>query len=229
MALPLMPKATAVWLVDNTGLSFDQIAKFCGLHPLEVQAIADGEVGTGMQGSNPITTGQLTQEEIDRCEADPKADLKLRTQPVKLAKRSKGPRYTPVSKRQDKPNAIAYLLKFHSELSDSQITKLIGTTKTTIGAIRDRSHWNIQNIKAADPVLLGLCTQVELNDMLAKAQKRAEREGIDLSQKKPAFDDGEPMTPQAPADTAPVFAEEPIGSDTDAMARALAEATFKRD
>lgn len=173
MALPLMPKATAVWLVENTKLTFDQIARFCSLHELEVQAIADGEVAYGMQGLNPVLSGELTAEEIARCEADPKAELKIsKTDLPALVKRSKGPRYTPVSKRQDKPDGIAYLVKAHPELLDAQIARLIGTTKPTISAIRDRSHWNSSNIKPRNPVALGLCSQPDLDAALAKAGRR---------------------------------------------------------
>lgn len=168
---PLMPKATAVWLVENTSLSFDQIAAFCGLHELEIRAIADGEVAIGMVGLDPIVNGQLTQAEIDRCQADPGARLRMAVsdmpQPVA---RSKGPRYTPVTKRGDKPDAIAYLLKEHPELSDAQICKLIGTTKPTIQAIRDKSHWNSPNLKPRSPVMLGLCSYLELDAALTKAR-----------------------------------------------------------
>jgi hypothetical protein len=157
MATPLMPKATAVWLVENTSLSFEQIADFCGLHRLEVQGIADGEVATGIRGLDPIANGQLTKEELERCQAD---------QP---AKRTKGPRYTPVAKRQDKPDGVAWLLRHHPELSDAQVGKLIGTTKNTIAAVRDRTHWNSANIRPRDPVLLGLCSQSELNATVEKA------------------------------------------------------------
>jgi hypothetical protein len=172
MALPLMPKATAVWLVENTALTFDQIAAFCGLHPLEVQAIADGEVAIMMQGLDPVANGQLTTEEIRRCETDPKARLKLSAQaiPIPVVKQ-KGPRYTPVSKRQDKPDAIAWIVKNYPELSDGQISSLIGTTKPTIAAVRDRSHWNSPNIKARHPVSLGLCTQAEMEDVVIRARK----------------------------------------------------------
>ena len=152
MPHPLMPKATAVWLVENTALAFDQIADFCGLHQLEVQAIADGEVATGMQGLDPITAGELTQEEIDRCLVDPKARLKMAKPTIPQPKaRAKGARYTPVSKRQDRPDAIAWLLRNHPELADAQISKLIGTTKPTINAIRQRTHWNMTNIKPQNP------------------------------------------------------------------------------
>ncbi len=168
---PLMPKATAVWLVENTSLSFDQISAFCGLHELEIRAIADGEVAIGMVGLDPIVNGQLTQAEIERCQADPSARLRMAVsdmpQPVA---RSKGPRYTPVTKRGDKPDAIAYLLKEHPELSDAQICKLIGTTKPTIQAIRDKSHWNSPNLKPRSPVMVGLCSYLELDAALTKAR-----------------------------------------------------------
>lgn len=168
----LMPKATAVWLIDNTKLTFEQVAEFCQLHALEVKAIADGEVNIGMVGLNPILNGQLTKEEIERCEQDPDARLNLR--PVNLPEvttRQKGPRYTPVAKRGEKPDAIAWLIKNHPELTDGQIVRLIGTTKNTITKIRDRSHWNMNNIKPRDPVFLGLCKQLDLNAAIEKARK----------------------------------------------------------
>lgn len=178
MSKPLMPKATAVWLIQNTALSFDQIAEFCGLHPLEVQGIADGEVAVGMVGLDPVANGQLTQAEIDRCVKDPDARLQMAKRDVPMpVTRTKGPRYTPVSKRQDKPDAIAWLLRHHPELVDSQIARLIGTTKPTIQAIRDRTHWNAPNIRPKDPVLLGLCTQTDLNLAVEKARKAAARRG----------------------------------------------------
>ena len=178
---PLMPKATAVWLVENTTLTFEQIAAFCGLHALEVQGIADGEVAIGIQGWDPIGNGQLTKEEVDRCQDDPTARLRMAVQNLpQPSKRTKGPRYTPVAKRQDKPDGIAWLLRHHPELKDSQIAKLIGTTKNTIQAVRDRSHWNAQNIRPRDPVLLGLCSQVELNNVVEKARKAAERAGREV-------------------------------------------------
>lgn len=178
MAAPLMPKATAVWLVDNTSLTFDQIADYCGLHRLEVQGIADGEVAIGIQGLDPIANSQLTRDEIVRCEKDPSARLKmLKLDLPEPSKRTKGPRYTPVAKRQDKPDAIAWLLRHHPELKESQIAKLIGTTKTTIQAVNERSHWNSPNIRPRDPVLLGLCAQSELNAAVERARKRAERLG----------------------------------------------------
>jgi hypothetical protein len=173
MALPLMRKATAVWLVENTSLTFMQIANFCGLHELEVSGIADGEVASGIRGMDPITSNQLTNEEIKRCELDPNSKLKLIVNPATIGEtKRRGPRYTPLSKRQDKPAAIAWLVKFYPEISDSQIIKLVGTTKPTIKAIRERSHWNITNIVPTDPVLLGLCKQVELDSTLAKIDKK---------------------------------------------------------
>src|SRR5580693_7969257 len=170
MAMPLMPKATAVWLVENTSLTFDQIGEFCGLHPLEVQAIADGEVAVQMQGLDPVANGQLTLDEIERCQKDPATRLKIAAEavPVALVKH-RGPRYTPIAKRQDKPDAIAWLLKSHPELSDGQISKLIGTTKPTIQAVRDRTHWNSTNIKPRHPASLGLCTMEELDQAVARA------------------------------------------------------------
>jgi hypothetical protein len=178
MAKPLMPKATAVWLINNTALGFDQIAEFCGLHPLEVQGIADGEVAVGMVGLDPVANGQLTQEEIDRCVKDPTARLQMAKRDIPMpATRTKGPRYTPVSKRQDKPDAIAWLLRHHPELADSQIARLIGTTKPTIQAIRERTHWNAPNIRPKDPVLLGLCTQTDLTSAVEKARRAAARRG----------------------------------------------------
>jgi hypothetical protein len=171
-----MSKATAVWLVDNTTLTFKQIADFCGLHELEVNGIADGEVAIGVKGFDPISNNQLDQAEITRCETDPSASLKLKHNPAAEGEmKRKGPRYTPLSKRQDRPAAIAWLVKFHPELSDSQISKLIGTTKPTILTIRDRSHWNIANITPIDPVALGLCKQLELDAAVAKAAVRAEK------------------------------------------------------
>ena len=172
MAMPLMPKATAVWLVENTSLTFDQIGEFCGLHALEVQAIADGEVAVQMQGLDPVANGQLTLEEIERCQKDPQARLKLLAEAVPLpAVKHRGPRYTPIAKRQDKPDAIAWLLKSNPELSDGQISKLVGTTKPTIQAVRDRTHWNSPNIKPRHPVALGLCTMAELDAAVARANR----------------------------------------------------------
>ncbi len=173
MALPMMPKATAVWLVDNTALTFEQIADFCGMHALEVKAIADDEVATGILGLDPMANGQLTREEIERCTHEPAARLVLATPSEQWPKARQRARYTPVSKRGDKPNAIAWLLNSDPELSDAQISKLLGTTKTTINAVRERTHWNSSNIKARDPVLLGLCSQTELNEVVAYAAAKA--------------------------------------------------------
>ena len=172
MAQPLMPKATAVWLVENTILVFQQIADFSGLHVLEVQGIADDEVAVGIVGMDPTANGQLSREEITRCEADPEARLVLRESEVPDLPRRKGPRYTPVSKRGERPDAISWLLKYATELSDAQICKLVGTTKPTIEAVRSRSHWNISNLQPRDPVLLGICTQTDLEEQRAKALKR---------------------------------------------------------
>ncbi len=175
MNQPLMPMATAVWLVDNTALTFRQIAKFCGLHELEVQGVADGTVGQNIVGLDPTLNGQLTWDEIHRCEADPKAELQLSAGAKPTRTRTKGPRYTPLSKRQDKPDAIAWLLRHHPELSDAQISRLVGTTKPTIQAIRDKTHRNMQNIQPRDPVQLGLCRQLELDEAVQKAAERAAR------------------------------------------------------
>jgi hypothetical protein len=178
MALPLMQKATAVWLVENTTLTFKQIADFCGLHELEVNGIADGEVAQGIKGFDPIANRQLTAEEIRRGERDPKYSLKLMKNPAAEGEeKRKGPRYTPLSKRQDRPAAIAWLVKFHPELSDGQIAKLVGTTKPTIQSIRDRTHWNIANIAPVDPVALGLCKQGELDAAVAKAVRKSAAAG----------------------------------------------------
>jgi hypothetical protein len=172
----LMPKATAVWLVENTSLSFEQIADFCGVHPLEVQGIADGEVAIGIVGLDPVANGQLTAEEIKRCETDPAARLKMveTTLPLPIA-RTKGARYTPVAKRQDRPDAIAWLVRHHPELADAQIGRLVGTTKSTIQKIRDRSHWDIQNIKPRSPVALGLCSEQQLDLAVQRARRSADR------------------------------------------------------
>ncbi len=174
---PLMPKATAVWLIDNTSLSFEQIADFCGMHPLEVKGIADEDVAKGIKGIDPIATGQLTREEIEDAEKDPDYRLRIASSKYKLPhiKAKKTPRYTPVSKRQDKPDAIYWLLRNHPELTDADIMKLIGTTKATIAKIRDRGHWNSPNIKAVDPVTLGLCTQIELDFVVGRAANRKPR------------------------------------------------------
>jgi len=174
---PLMPHATASWLVDNTALSFEQIAEFCGLHILEVQAMADDLASSKYTGRDPIHSGELTHDEIARGQADTNYVLQMQKAPVQVS-RTKGPRYTPVSKRQDKPDGIAWILRNHPEISDAQISKLIGTTRNTITALRDRSHWNISNIQPKDPVTLGLCSQRELDAVVAKAAKKA---GIDTA------------------------------------------------
>ncbi|PZM09769.1 DUF1013 domain-containing protein [Rhizobium tubonense] len=168
----LMPKATAIWLVDNTALSFEQIAQFCKLHPLEVKAIADGEAAQGIKGLDPISTGQLSRDEIARAEANPNHKLKISEPKVRVPEsKRRGPRYTPVSKRQDRPNAILWLVRNHPELKDAQISRLVGTTKSTIEQIRDRTHWNSTNLAPMDPVTLGLCSQIDLDMEVEKAAK----------------------------------------------------------
>ena len=185
---PLMPHATATWLIDNTGLSFEQISEFCGLHILEVQAMADDLTASKYTGRDPLHAGELTQEEIEKGQKDSDYRLKIQRAPIAVS-RTKGPRYTPVSKRQDKPDGIAWLLRNHPEVSDAQISKLIGTTRNTIGAIRERSHWNIQNITPKDPVTLGLCSQRELDAVVAKAAKKVRAtEGEDTPAPAPASD-----------------------------------------
>ena len=170
---PLMPKATAVWLVENTSLTFDQIAEFCKLHPLEVKGIADGEVATGIKGYDPISTGQLTREEIAAAEQDPNHRLHLSTSKVRTPefKKPRGARYTPLSRRHDRPNAVLWLLRNHPELKDAQIMRLVGTTKTTIASVRDRTHWNASTLTPMDPVTLGLCSQIELDFEVQRAAK----------------------------------------------------------
>lgn len=172
-AIPLMPKATAVWLVDNTALSFEQIGDFCKLHPLEVKGIADGEVAQGIKGLDPISTGQLSRDQITLAEQDPNRRLKLLDPKVRLPeqKKRRGPRYTPVSRRHDRPNAILWLLRNHAELKDAQIIRLVGTTKATIQSIRDRTHWNSPQLSPMDPVTLGLCSQIDLDLEVQRAAK----------------------------------------------------------
>jgi hypothetical protein len=204
---PLMPKATAVWLVDNTSLSFDQIADFCGLHPLEVKGIADEDVAKGIKGQDPVSSGQLTREQIAEAEANPKLRLKMAPPKHKMppVRQKKAPRYTPVSKRQDKPDAIYWIVRNHPEFADADIIKLIGTTKATIQKIRERSHWNAQNIKAVDPVTLGLCSQLELDLAVSRASAKRER-AIKRAAKR-----GETLKPlegQAQADQPEAAAEE---------------------
>ncbi|MCY4461140.1 MAG: DUF1013 domain-containing protein [Albidovulum sp.] len=177
MGKPIMAKATAVWLVDNTTLTFDQIAHFCGLHLLEVQGIADGEVAVGIRGFDPVANNQLEASELDIGQADPEYRLKLKPNPnAERPKGKRGPRYTPLSKRQDRPAAISWLVKYHPELSTTQITKLIGTTKPTIDAIRNRTHWNISSIQPTDPVALGLCKQIDLDEAVRTAAERKAKE-----------------------------------------------------
>lgn len=170
---PLMPKATAVWLVENTSLTFDQIASFCKLHPLEIKGIADGDVAAGIRGHDPITSGQLTREEIARGEENPNHQLALSVSKVVMpeVKKSRGPRYTPLSRRQDRPNAILWLVRNHPELKDSQIMRLVGTTKATLKAIRERTHWNAAALTPMDPVTLGLCSQIDLDLEVGRAAK----------------------------------------------------------
>ena len=184
---PLMPKATAVWLVDNTSLSFDQVAEFCKLHPLEVKAIADGDAAQGIKGLDPIQTGQLTREEIAKAEGDPEYRLQLANQKVRLPEpktRKKGPRYTPVSRRQDRPNAILWLVRNHPELKDSQIMRLVGTTKSTILGIRERTHWNAASLTPLDPVTLGLCSQIDLD---LEVHRAAKEKPVDITEQGPTL------------------------------------------
>jgi len=178
MAKPLMARATAVWLVDNTTLTFKQVADFCGFHELEVQGIADGDVAAGVKGFDPLTNNQLTAEEIEAAEKDPLHKLKLKFNASAVGEeKRRGPRYTPLSKRQDRPASILWLVKFHPELSDAQISKLVGTTKPTIQALRERTHWNINNIQPIDPVALGLCKQSELDAIVQKAAAKKAASG----------------------------------------------------
>ena len=216
---PLMPKATAVWLVDNTSLSFDQIADFCGLHPLEVKGIADEDVAKGIKGMDPVSAGQLTREQIEAAEKNPKLRLKMAPPKHKMpvVKQKKAPRYTPVSKRQDKPDAVYWILRNHPEMPDADIIKLIGTTKATIQKIRERSHWNATNIKAVDPVTLGLCSQLELDLAVSRsaakrerALKRAAKEGTTIL---PLSDMPELIRPAPEPAKAP--AEEPAETAAD--------------
>ncbi|HEX5378329.1 MAG TPA: cell cycle transcriptional regulator TrcR [Phenylobacterium sp.] len=176
----LMPKATAVWLVDNTSLTFDQIADFCGLHPLEVKGIADGEVARDIRGADPIANGQLSREELDAAQTNAKYLMKAqKSRHAELLKPvKKAPRYTPVSRRQDRPDAIAWFLRNHPEVADSQISRLLGTTKATIDQVRNRTHWNSANIKPVDPVTLGLSTQLELDAVVRKAADKKAKDDL---------------------------------------------------
>jgi hypothetical protein len=177
MKLPLMPKATAIWLVDNTSLSFKQIGDFCGMHELEIKGIADGEVGVGIKGLNPIANNQLTKEEIEKCSNDTNASLEIIVNEIstKTEQSNKKKKYTPLSKRQDRPDAVYWLIRNHPELKDSQVARLVGSTKSTIDAIKNRTHWNMTHIRPQDPVGLGLCKQIELDDALAKAERSMKR------------------------------------------------------
>lgn len=201
-AAPLMPKATAVWLVENTSLTFEQIANFCKLHPLEVKGIADGEVATGIKGHDPITSGQLAREEIAAGEKDKAHHLTLAVSKVVLppAKKSRGARYTPLSRRQDRPSAILWLVRNHPELKDAQIMRLVGTTKSTLQSIRDRTHWNAAGLSPLDPVTLGLCSQIDLDFEVSRAAK----------DRPPAEDRGQTLLP-AEITTAPHPAAGPAG------------------
>ncbi len=191
----LMPKATAVWLVDNTALTFDQIAQFCRLHPLEVKAIADGDAAQGIKGMDPIITGQLSRDEIKAAEADPNHRLKLLEPKVRVPEtKRKGPRYTPLSKRQDRPNAILWLVRNHPELKDAQISRLVGTTKSTIEQIRNRSHWNAANLVPMDPVTLGLCSQIDLDLEVQRASRGT----------KPAEPVGDTLLPASQTERLPI-------------------------
>lgn len=195
-AYPLMPKATAAWLVDNTALTFDQIAEFCNLHPLEIQALADGDVNSGIMGTSPILSGELTAEEIARCEKNSNAKLKMmKTDLPKPRARSKGPRYTPVTKRAEKPGAVLFLIKKYPELADVQVARLVGSTKPTIEAIRNRTHPGSSTLKPVDPVTIGLCTGEELDKAVKKAQRRTER--LTKTAETPAQDNGEKPTSAA--------------------------------
>jgi hypothetical protein len=177
MNLPLMPKATAIWLVENTSLSFKQIANFCGMHELEIKGIADGEVGAGIKGLNPITNNQLTKEEIERCSNDTDLELEIIVNEIstKTEQSKKKKKYTPLSKRQDRPDAVYWLIRNHPELKDSQIARLVGSTKSTIDAVRNRTHWNMTSIRPQDPIGLGLCRQIELDEAIDKAERSMKR------------------------------------------------------
>jgi len=230
---PLMPKATAVWLVENTSLTFDQIAELCGLHNLEVKGIADGDVAQGIKGQDPISSGQLTREEIARAEGNPSYRLRLAEPKYEMpvVKTKKGPRYTPVSRRHDRPNAVLWLLRNHPELKDSQIMRLVGTTKPTIAAIRDRTHWNSSNLQPQDPVTLGLCSQIDLDAEVKKASKRApaaagvpdapgaEPAGTLL----PTSETIPGLGEQPPVEDMPVPAEEERAKESDEDARVFAK------
>ncbi|WP_374534168.1 DUF1013 domain-containing protein [Phenylobacterium sp.] len=212
----LMPKATAVWLVDNTSLTFDQIADFCGLHPLEVKGIADGEVARDIRGADPIANGQLSREELDKAQGDDRYRMKVqKSRHAELLKPvKKAPRYTPVSRRQDRPDAIAWFIRNHPEVADSQIARLLGTTKATIEQVRNRSHWNSANIKPVDPVTLGLATQLELDAVVKKAAEKKAKDDA-----KRGIVDGPTLEPASETGASPGDdhheAEEPRFQDED--------------
>ena len=208
----LMPKATAVWLVDNTALTFEQIAQFCTLHPLEVKAIADGELAQGIKGMDPVITGQLGRDEIAKGEADPRYRLKLSEPKVRVPEsKRKGPRYTPLSKRQDRPNAILWLVRNHPELKDAQISRLVGTTKSTIEQIRERKHWNSANLVPMDPVTLGLCSQIDL-DMEVQRASRGQQ---------PAAPVGDTLLPASLTERLPAEVETPREEEKELDANAV--------
>lgn len=200
----LMPKATAVWLIDNTGLTFKQISEFCKLHILEVEGIADGDVAAGIRGADPIANGQINREEIEKAEKNSDYEMKpnkFDSDELQPTKKKKGPRYTPLSRRQDRPDAIAWLVRYHPEVTDAQISKLVGTTKPTIKSIRDRTHWKINTINPTDPVSLGLCSQIDLDAIVKKAaEKKAKEDAAN------AEETGETLSPVEPA---PLPAEKP--------------------
>ncbi len=205
----LMPKATAVWMIDNTALTFEQISIFCGLHILEVEGIADGDVATGIRGADPISNGQLAREEIEKGENNPAYHMKasvFANETVVTGKgRKKGPRYTPLSRRQDRPDAIAWMVRNHPEITDTQISKLIGTTKPTISAIRERTHWKMNTINPTDPVSLGLCSQIDLDEVVKTAAERKAKQDAKLA--KEAADRGEVLQP---VEDAPKPVNEPV-------------------
>ncbi len=230
--MPLMPHATAAWLVDNTGLAFDQIAEFCGIHILEVQAMADDMTSAKYTGRDPVRAGELTMDEIEKGQNSPEYRLKMQRGPEQV-RRTKGPRYTPVSKRQDKPDGIAWLLRNHPEISDSAICKLIGTTRNTIAAIRERSHWNIAEIQPKDPVTLGLCPQRDLDALVAKAAKKAGIEAVEVDPSRLGDDRNALITElRAEREAERKLAEDALrraaGEEVDEPAELTAENLFKK-
>lgn len=214
MAQLLMPKATAVWLIDNTSLTFEQIGDFCGLHPLEIKGIADGDVAQGIKGLDPVTSGQLSREEIEIAQEKPDHKLTMLAPKTKIPERKKrlGPRYTPLSKRQERPDAIYWLIRNHPEISDAQVSKLVGTTKQTIQSIRDRTHWNAANLKAVDPVSLGLCSQIELDEVVKKAAEKKARQEAKARKAREAAGTLLP-TDESIEETAPIIEEAAVQSE----------------